>query len=152
MSLPEGIALALGIYGGCLSSYVAWQQRRRDKAQLQVSGNSLLRLWPAGQMRHLVQIRATNLGLRPVEIHRAGFLEANGQERFVPFSELTPQHPAKVIEDGETALFEYDLETVFEAGDGGPDPTKVYVDDGAERRFTGPLGELHHPDRDDEQA
>lgn len=145
MSLAEGITALIAVYGAVLSSYVALQHRRRDRAQIQVSGNSFIRMYATDppELRHLVQIRATNVGFRPVEIHHVGFLDENGDTSLLlQRSKLSPHHPVKALQDGETAVFYYELADVLVAFG---EKATVFVEDGAGRRFTGPLDELHDP-------
>jgi hypothetical protein len=77
---------------------------------------------------------------------------ADERDLYVPLSELSPHEPLKKIEDGETAVFFDDLGAVIQAADGDPDPRKVYAQDGSRKRFVGPLTELPHPEREEEQS
>lgn len=152
MSFADALTIVVAAYAAIVSTVVAIQQRRRDRPQLQVTGDAFLRLMEARDgldMFFLVQIRATNLGFRPVELHKAGFLTLDGRDVFVPLSGHSPHRPVKLVQDGETAVFYYDLDEVIAATNGEGDPSHVYVDDGSGRRFTGPLAELPHPEREE---
>jgi len=101
-----GWGALLGTYGAVVSTQNLLLQRRRDRQSVVVSCHFgyLDRRADDADSEHehvpVITIEAKNIGLRPVEIRRAGFIRPNGESVHLPTYLIEPAPPPHSLADG----------------------------------------------------
>lgn len=116
MDAGTWISLGLGAYGSGLATVIAARQWRRERPRLSL-GCTLGYAQPhdedASRVRELptviptIVLEAINEGTRPIEVRRAGFLFADGEEKTPEPYVVDPKDPPHMLGDGESIRFHF---------------------------------------------
>lgn len=103
------ITQILAVYGAILSTLLALMQIIKDMRRIKVVVDFSITVDSRDGENSTISIRAVNVGHRPVEITRAGFIYQDGGESFQLKSSIEPNPLPYRIGDGESVVVPYNL-------------------------------------------
>jgi hypothetical protein len=133
------LTILLAGWGAILSTILAVREINKDKRKIKVFSDFFVNVDSELGEKSTIFIRAVNIGHRPIEIIKAGFLYEKGQDYYSMANRRESYPLPQRLADGESVTIKYNL-TDFESimlDDKNKEVRleKVYVEDSEGRRY-----------------